>query len=179
MKKKRKIALSIIFIIVLSLVMTANYQPIKAMAAEWGHAIIGGLYGTTGVAIKTDAQGRVYVNMSGMSLIYTGAARGGTSTWVSTVSPLVTANIAFAYIKIANGSPGIHELPDAEDGQTITFQLLANPAYTIGEDTPGNMPRTGWNKINMTTINGWVTLSYIDDTVGWIITGADNVAIEY
>lgn len=113
-------------------------------------------------------------------LVYTGAARGGTSTWVSTVTPLTKANIGFSYIKIANGSPGWHELPDGDTGQSITIQLLANPAYQIKEDTPGNMTRTGWDSIYFQAANDWVTLTWIDVSIGWIITGqSKNIVINY
>jgi len=112
-------------------------------------------------------------------LVYKGVNRGGVSTIVSTVTPLTTANLAFAMIKLANGSPGVHPLPDGEIGQEITIKLLANPAYLIAQDTPGGMTMTGWTSINFDTANGWVSLTWLDDTNGWIITGDSNVTITY
>jgi len=112
-------------------------------------------------------------------LKYSGAGRGGVSTIVSTVTPLTAANIAFGFIRIANGSPGRHPLPDGVTGQEITIQLLADPAYLIIEDTPGGMIHTGWESINFDSANDWVSLTWLDDTYGWIITGAEGVTIAY
>ena len=112
-------------------------------------------------------------------LVYKGANRGGVSTIVSTVSPLTAANLAFAMIKLEAGSPGSHPLPDGEIGQEITIKLLADPSYVIEDNAPGDMTKTGWTSITFDTVNGWVSLVWLDDTNGWIITGDSDVTIAY
>ena len=112
-------------------------------------------------------------------LIYRGASRGGVSTIASQVSPLTASHIAFSLIYLESGSPGIHPFPDGEIGQEITIQLLADAGYTIADDTPGDMTMTGWTSIFFDSVNDWVTLTWLDDTYGWIITGAEGVVITY
>lgn len=176
----KKTIVSILVIAVLLSALIYYQRPLRVLAYDWGHAIIGGLYGTTGVPLKVDADGALYVNMTGMTLLYTGVSRGGVSTIASTVTPLATAHLSFALIYIDNGSPGSHPLPDGEaDGQEITIRLLANPAYLIIDDTTGDMTKTGWVSILFDHANDWVALTWIDDTYGWIITGSEGVIIEY
>lgn len=116
-------------------------------------------------------------------LIYTGANRGGVSTIASTVTPLEPAHIAFGLLRIADGSPGARELPDGVRGKTITIELIAadaaDPTYTIADDTSGAITKTGWETITFDTSHDRVTLLWLDDTYGWVITSADGVTITY
>ena len=114
-----------------------------------------------------------------VDLVYKGAKRGGVSTIVSTVTPLTASHLAFAMIFIANGSPGVHPLPDGEIGQEITLLLLADPNYIIEDDTAGDMTKTGWVSINFTSVNGWVKVAWVSDIFGWVITGHNDVTITY
>jgi len=152
-------------------------KPITIWAYDWSHILLGGLYNdTTGTPLKVDSEGQVYVTLEGMSLLYTGTGRGGVSQIVSTVSPLTTANLAFGLIQLTHGSPGLHRLPDGSAGQEITIELLADPAYILG-DIP--MTRTGWDTITFNSVRDRVTLTWLDDTYGWIITNNDGCAITY
>lgn len=176
----KKTIITILVIVALLSALIYYQRPIKALAYDWGHAIIGGLYdGTTpssGIPLKVDSEGKVYVNMTGMTLLYTGVGRGGVSQIVSTVTPLTSANLAFALIQLTHGSPGLHRLADGSAGQEITIELLADPAYTIG-DAP--MTRTGWDTITFNSVRDRITLSWLDDTYGWIITNNDGCSITY
>ncbi len=114
-------------------------------------------------------------NLKFQTNIFASGHEGGATTIASTVTPLTTANLAFGLVRFENGSPGIHQLPDGVKGKTVTFELMADPAYLIGDD--GSMTLTGWTSINFDTAGDSITLVWLDDTVGWIITSNDGCVI--
>ena len=104
---------------------------------------------------------------------------GGATSIASQVTPLTSAHLAFGLMRILNGSPGRHPLPDGVRGKVITIQLIADPNYTIIDDTPGDMTKTGWESILFDNARDSVTVAWIDDTVGWIITSNEGCTIGY
>ena len=117
---KKRMAIILVAVVLLSTLV--YYQmPIRLWAYEWGHAIIGGLYSSTGTAFKVDAEGALYVNMTGMTLLYTGVNRGGVSTIVSQVSKLTSTNLAFGILKLSGASKTFSIANGANDGQEITL----------------------------------------------------------
>jgi hypothetical protein len=175
---------AVISLIIIALLSTLIYYqtPIRLWAYEWGHAIIGGLSSGTGVPLKVDADGAVYVDMSGMTLLYTGANRGGVSTIVSTVSTLNSTNLAFAILKLSGASKTFSIAEGANDGQEITLVKDEYDARTLTLSlTPDlDITHTGFTSITWDSEAGsYVSLTWVDSTVGWIITGSKGVTITY
>ena len=102
----------------------------------------------------------------------------GATIVASEVTPLTAVHLAFGYIQIANGTRGIHPLPDGvAEGKTITLSLLANPGYLIGNDGDLSMVKTGWSSIFFDDAGDAITLVWIDSTVGWIITANNGCVV--
>lgn len=101
----------------------------------------------------------------------------GSTSLSSTASPLTTANLAFGLVRFANGSPGVHPIPDGTTGKTVTFELIADAAYLIADDTAGDITKTGWVSINFDTAGDRITLVWLDDTTGWIIQNNDGCIV--
>lgn len=112
-------------------------------------------------------------------LTYSGAGRGGVSTIVSTVTPLTAAHIAFGYVQLTHGSKGDHQIPNGVRGQEITFELLADPSYIFRNYQATAMVKTGWVSIHFEAAHSRVTLVWLNDTNGWIITSVDGVRVVY
>jgi len=173
-------------LIIVALLSIVYFQkPISTLAAYlWdSHAIIGGMYGSVGLPIKVDSEGKVYVNMSEMALIYTGVSRGGVSTIVSTVSKLSSTNLAFSILKLSGASKTFSIAAGSDAGQQITLVKSEHDARTLklslNIDNP-NTAHTGFTSVTWPTAAGsFVTLTWIDDTIGWIITGQNGVTISY
>lgn len=109
--------------------------------------------------------------------VYASGHDSGATTLASTVTPLGSANIAFGLIQLANGSPGIHDIPDGVTGKVIIIELLANPAYIFGDDTATT--KTGWVTISLDTVHDRIVLLWLDDSTGWIIINNDGCSITY
>lgn len=110
--------------------------------------------------------------------IYASGTNSGATTLETTVTPLAAANLAFSRVALAGGSPGNHMIADGSPGKIVTFQLLANPSYTIG-DTLDSITKTGWETITLDTAYDLITLYWPDDTTGWIIVANEGCAITY
>ena len=183
---KKKLVAIIIGIAILLAGLIYYQRPLLVMAYDWGHAILGGLYSGTGVPLKVDSEGQVYVNMSGMNLLYTGANRGGVSTIVSGVSKLRSANLAFAILKLSGAEKTFTMAAGDDDGQEITLVKCEHDARTLKlafdiEAVGTNTTHTGFNSVTWPTEAGsFISLTWIDDTLGWILTGSGgDVTIEY
>lgn len=182
---RKKIEIGVLIVVLLFAIIYLQ-KPIATLAAYlWdSHAIIGGMYGSSGIPVKVDSEGKVYVNMSEMTLIYTGANRGGVSTIVSTVSKLSSTNLAFSILKLS-GASKTFSMAAGEEGQQITLIKDEYDARTLcldltidamGERTT----HTGWTSVVWPVGAGsFVTLAWYDDTVGWVITGEYGVTINY
>ena len=110
-------------------------------------------------------------------LVYMGVGRGGVSSIVSTVTPLTATHLAFSLLRFTDGSPGDRELPDGVKGKSITLEMAGSPSITIADDTPNAMTKTGWTRIALDNQGDSITLLWVDDTYGWIITANDGCAI--
>lgn len=115
-------------------------------------------------------------------LMYKGTQRGGVSTIVSTVSQLSSTNLAFSILKLS-GASKTFSMAAGETGAEITLVKIENDARTLKLDFSIDNPRiahTGFTSVTWPTTTGsFVTLAWIDSTVGWIITGSYNVTIAY
>lgn len=117
-------------------------------------------------------------------LIYRGAQRGGVSTIVSTVSQLTSTNLAFSLLKLS-GASKTFSIVAGEVGQEITLVKDEYDARTLKLDfsidaVDSRTVCSGWSSVTWPTAQGsFVTLAWIDSTVGWIITGSYNVTIAY
>lgn len=131
------------------------------------------LDGSAGKIKKLDASKITYST----NFFSSGYSEGSTSI-ASTVTPLTSANLAFGLIQLANGSPGNHPLPDGSaNGKTVTIELLADPVYKIANNGPTAMITTGWSEILFDNANDKITLVWLDDTAGWIITSNNGCTI--
>ena len=115
-------------------------------------------------------------------LIYRGADRGGVSTIVSQVSKLTTTNLAFSLLKLS-GATKTFSIEEGVIGQEITLVKSEYDARVLTLDLTIDNPNTahtGFSSITWPTAAGsFVTLAWIDDTNGWIITGSNGVTIAY
>ena len=109
-------------------------------------------------------------------LMYKGVQRGGVSDIVSTVSKLTSTNLAFGILRLA-GASKTFSIEAGETGQEITLVKSEYDARTLKLDmsidaTADIAAHTGFTSITWPTAAGsYVTLAWLDDTVGWIITG--------
>ena len=120
--------------------------------------------------------------------LYANGYRDGVTTNVSGESNLVSAALAYGVIlksgldttsdvksALANGTPG----------QMLTIVMTVAPASTgdwfvTNTGISSNvftMTTTGWSSIEFDAAYESVTLLYVDDTYGWIIVGAQGVAV--
>ena len=174
-----------LLIIVLLLALIYYQKPIKVFATYlWdSHAIIGGMYGSTGIPLKVDSEGKVYVNMTQMDLVYTGPSRGGVSTIVSQVSKLSATNLAFSILKLSGAEKIFSIAAGVTEGQEITLVKDEDDARVLKLDLTIDNPNTahtGFSSITWPTEAGsYVSLAWIDSTIGWIINGSSGVTIKY
>ena len=113
-------------------------------------------------------------NLQFQTSIYASGHNSGVTTLGTTVTPLTSANIAFALIRRSYGTPGAQELPDGVTGKVIILELLADPAWILNG---GTTTKTGWETITFDTAYDKITLLWADDTYGWIIVNNDGCAI--
>ena len=119
-------------------------------------------------------------------LIYTGANRGGVSTMVSGISHLASVNLAFGII-LLDSTNRTFAIAAGETGQEITLVSTSGALKTLVLDlrsavvgTAYAVNHTGWSSVAFGTAAGSsVTLTWLDDTRGWIITGTNNVTVTY
>ena len=115
-------------------------------------------------------------------LVYRGADRGGVSTIVSQVSKLTATHLAFSILKLA-GATKTFTLGAGTPGKEITLVKMENDARVLklafNIDNP-DTTHTGFTSVTWPTVaGGFVTLAWIDNDIGWIITGAEGVTIAY
>jgi len=117
-------------------------------------------------------------------LMYRGAARGGVSTIVSQVSKLTSTNLAFGVL-LLNGASKTFSIAAGVTGQEITLIKNQTDPRTLKLDFTSDAVvdiavHTGWSSVTWpTTAGSYVTLLWIDDTYGWVITGSQGVTITY
>lgn len=120
-------------------------------------------------------------------LIYRGAQRGGVSDIVSTVSGLDDTHLAFSILRLS-GATKTFTMDDGVTGQSITLVKSENDERTLKLSFRGGVDaghitataHTGFTDVTFPTAAGsFVTLAWIDSTVGWIITGSSGVTITY
>jgi hypothetical protein len=96
----------------------------------------------------------------------------------SSSTPIEAAQLAYAVIqKRVGGAGGLDnlgvgtELANGTEGQTITLQVIlleANGSWVVTPDTS-----TGFAKLTFDANKEYATLTYINDTIGWVITGTN------
>ena len=114
-------------------------------------------------------------------LIYTGLPRGGVSTVVSTVSNLTSAMMGFSVYKL-NGAEKTFGISNGVAGKQITFIKIDTDDHTLAitKSLTGEISTTatGWSTLTFATAAGsYVTLTWIDSTIGWIVTGSSGITI--
>ena len=116
-------------------------------------------------------------------LTYTGVNKGGVSTIVSTVSKLTSTHLAFSEL-LLNGATKTFSMEAGEAGQMITLVKNQYDTRTLrlsfategGTDTA----HTGFTYATFGTAAGsFITLAWVDSTVGWIIVAQYNMTIVY
>lgn len=106
--------------------------------------------------------------------------RYGTSTLImqSSSTPIEAAQLAYAVIqKRVGGAGGLDnlgvgtELANGTPGQSITLQVIlleTNGSWVVTPRTA-----TGFTKITFDALKEYATLDYINDTLGWVISGTN------
>lgn len=150
-----------------------------------GH-LLPGADGTYNIGDSTHEVNNIYAEdidvsetIQFQSTLYASGHNSGATTVGSAVSPLTSANLAFALVRIADGSYGDRALPDGTTGKIVTIQFIgASPSYVIsGVDSA--MTMTGWASITFDDQYDRITLLWADDTTGWIIMNNDGCTIGY
>ncbi len=116
-------------------------------------------------------------NFTFQSGIISNGYNSGSTTNASGASHLTSAWLAFGYIQ-KGGSDTSSErygLADGSIGQCITISLSAITAgstgYVIDENAQDTaITNTGWDTITLDAANEYVSLLWLDDTTGWIVT---------
>lgn len=181
MKKK---TIAILVIVALLSMLTYCQKPMRVWAYQWTHAIIGGLSGSTGVPLKVDSSGAVFINLDGLSLTLTGVKEGGVSQIVSQVSKLVSTNLAFSLLELSGAEKTFSIAAGSENGQQITLVKSEYDTRTLKLQLTIDAPptaHTGWSSVTWPSKAGsFVTVAWPDNTTGWIITGSSpSMIIEY
>jgi len=118
--------------------------------------------------------------------IYGSGMRGGVTTNVSSESLLTSAALAYGVIsKVGNDSTANRQVSIANGvpGQVMTIVITTACAstgdYVITDDgvAAGTFTKTGWDDIALDSLYDSVTLLYVDDTTGWIVTGQNGASI--
>jgi hypothetical protein len=115
-------------------------------------------------------------------LIYNGVGRSGVSTIVSTVSKLISTHLAFGMLRLS-GASKTFSIGDGVTGQSVTLIKDEYDARTLKLDFTSDATvdisnHTGWTSVTWDSAGGgFVTLLWLNDTDGWIITGANGVTI--
>ena len=120
-----------------------------------------------------------YAFSSGINII---GNKTGVTTNVSTESSLTSAALNYGAIALQAGSAKTIGLADGVPGQMITIYMSVydGGAITISRAAfPETTHGTGWTTIQFTAVNQSVTLLWLDNTSGWIITGEPDAAVTF
>ena len=116
-----------------------------------------------------------------VALFISGHASGST-TMESTASHLTSAQLAFGLIIRNAPSDQMFEIPDSTRGKMVTIMttgMSATDSMFIGDERSidGTITHTGWSVITFDDPTDIVTLLWLDDTSGWIITANGGCTI--
>ena len=174
-----RIALAISLILLSASVSDASVG-IKRNGTNQGVAtdinFIGGTVSNDGSTwtIDSDASDDNFTFQSG---IIANGYNSGSTTSASSASHLTSASLAFGYIQKINSDTNTRRygLANGSIGQCITISLAAigatSDGYVIDETAAATITtNTGWDTITLDAANEYVSLCWLDDTTGWIIT---------
>lgn len=129
------------------------------------------------------------INMAGGNASFDGSTltlyepfNGGVSTAVSQVSQISQAYLAFGVVELSGSTKTFSVAAGLYSGQSVTLERAEGSPLALvlneGIDNPV-VAHTGWNTVTFSTTvaSSSVTLTWIDSTVGWVITGYYNVTI--
>ncbi len=104
-----------------------------------------------------------------------------TTTLVSTVSNLSSANLGFGIVQFVSGGAKEISIADGAVGQMVTFFMTnyEGSTITITDDqvASGVVTKTGWDDIAFDTAGDSITLLFLDATRGWIIVGNNGCTV--
>ena len=115
-----------------------------------------------------------------------GHRSGVTAPVTAKVTDIDSGMLAFGVINFADtgtiiGASKYISIADGEPGQmvTITFAVFTSGTVYISDDgvAGGIVTKTGWDDIAFNAALDSVTLLYVDDSVGWVVTGTNSVTI--
>ena len=150
-----------------------------AFADMTSRGTLGGLSTSTGLYdCVVDVNGNLVCQGSatfGGNLLAMGAANGGSVSQVSSVAAL-PLSYSVVQIPLTNAPGAVYTLANGYPGQEITFTEVGG---VVGSDTARITPatKTGFNYAALTGTTQSVTLSYINSSIGWIITGNAGATI--
>ena len=139
---------------------------------------------STGEVKKIDAgDPAVAGNLIFQTTIFASGHDNGATTMASQASNIDAAHVAFGLVQKTMDDPSdqTHTIADGVPGQEITLTLIAKAAgnWVISEGgaASGAITNTGWASITLDTALDSITLLWLDDTRGWIITGNNGCTI--
>lgn len=150
-----------------------------AFADMTSRATLGGLSTSTGLYdCVVDVNGNLVCQGSatfGGNLLAMGAANGGSVSQVESVAAL-PLSYSVVLIPLINSVGAVYTLANGYPGQEITFTEVGG---VVGSDTARITPatKTGFNYAALTGTTQSVTLSYINSSIGWVITGNAGATI--
>jgi len=113
--------------------------------------------------------------------LYSNGYKDGVTTNVSTESNLTSAALSYGVVKLEIGSSKSISIANGSAGQMVTFIVTTagGGTVTITDDQVGAgvVTKTGWDDIALKELNDSVTLLYVSDVIGWIITGQSGVTV--
>lgn len=81
--------------------------------------------------------------------------------------------VTHAYVAGTSGAASAWSLPNGENGQVLTVAIITDGGVaTITPDTANS----GWATAVLTDDGDTISFLYVDDTVGWVITGMIGIA---
>jgi len=151
-----------------------QYEPVSQLDALSGDPVSGDL-----VPILDASAGKV--KSISASLFLTGHASGATLLEFA-ASHITSAQLAFGLVQktMTGGSNLTNEISDGTRGKQVTLQLATKGGggnWIIGDDTSGNITKTGWTTITFDTALDSITLLWVDDSNGWIIIGNSGCTV--
>lgn len=120
------------------------------------------------------ADGSIYNINCSPNLNTTGVANGGVTSMTTTDSivPIAYSLVRKTIASLASGGAQTGTLANGYPGQMLSFFITTVGASGTFTLTPATS--TGFTNLKFTAANDQAVLLYVNDTIGWILIGADG-----
>ena len=100
---------------------------------------------------------------------------GGTSTMVSGPNA-IPVTYKTVHMDLTNGNTITSTLANGTNGQVLTLDVTVNPSSAyVWTLTPAT--KTGYTTVTLTHVGSYVTLLYVNGTLGWVVVDSRGVTI--